>query len=142
MLPRRLAVLCCLLVLGAATGCGERGPQMAPVKGKVVHKGQPLKFGGVIFQPLNKGAIAHGEIQPDGTFTLYTHVEGDGAIVGQHLVSVTCYEGQNSDTGGNPDKERTLGRLLIPEKFTNCESSGLKAEVKADTPNEFTFDLK
>lgn len=141
MFARRLAVVCCLLLLSVATGCGSSGPQMAPAKGKVLYKGQPLKFGGVLFQPL-KGEVAHGEIQPDGTFTLYTHFEGDGAIVGQHLVSVTCYEGQNPQAGGSAEKERTLGKLLIPEKYTNCESSGLKFEVKPSTDNEFTLELK
>lgn len=137
---RILAVLSCLFLL-SAVGCGSRGPEMAPVKGKVLYKGQPLKFGGVLFQPL-KGEIAHGEIQADGTFTLYTNVEGDGAIVGQHLVSVTCYEGQNPQAASSGDAEPMLGRLLIPAKYTNCESSGLKAEVKPQQENEVTLELK
>jgi hypothetical protein len=137
----RLAIVLCLVLVGA-TGCGSAGPQMAPAKGKVLYKGQPLKFGGVLFQPL-KGEVAHGEIQPDGTFVLYTHVEGDGAIVGPHLVSVTCYEGQSPNAIGSADSERQLGKLLIPEKYTNCESSGLKAEVKPQAQdNEFTLELK
>ena len=127
-------------------GCGESMPTMAPAKGKVTYKGQPLKFGTVMFQPAT-GQSAKGEIQPDGTFDLSTERYGTGpaepgAAVGMHFVRITCFEGQApaGSSGGN-DVERPLGRSLIPENYTNFESSGIKAEVKPGGP-PFQFDLK
>jgi hypothetical protein len=138
----------CLLIVGmlaCLTGCGESMPTMAPAKGKVTYKGQPLKFGTVMFQP-SSGQSAKGEIQPDGTFDLSTERYGTGpaapgAAVGLHSVRITCYEGQAPAAPNGGDQERPLGRSLIPEHYTNVESSGLKAEVKPDAP-PFLFELK
>jgi hypothetical protein len=126
-------------------GCSEAMPTMAPAKGKVMYRGQPLKFGTVMFQP-SSGQSAKGEIKPDGTFELATERYGDGpsesgAPVGTHSVRITCYEGQRPAGLGEGDREPALGKSLIPEFYTNVESSGLKAEVKPDAP-PFLFELK
>jgi len=130
----------CWLFAGAlllfVTGCGEAMPTTAPAKGVVTYRGQPLKFGSVMFQPVS-GQAARAEIQPDGSFDLVTERYGDGpavpgAAIGTHLVRITCYEGQSPNAGGTGggDRERPLGKSLIPEHYTNVETSGIKLEVK------------
>lgn len=123
----------------AEGGCG-RGPEMAPVSGKVTYNGQPLKFGSVTFQP-QKGQPARGEILSDGTFTLSTFKAGDGAAVGTHKVRVACYDSQRApaQAGGG---EQSLGKLLIPVKYTVFDQSGLTANVKPTENAPFLFELK
>lgn len=120
-------------------GC-HRGPQLAPVTGKVMYNGQPLSFGVVQFQSAS-GQPARGEIQSDGTFSLSTYRPGDGAVVGTHRVRVTCYESQRpgtKPTGG----EQTLGKSLIPLNYTLFDQSGLTAEVKAGENQPIVLELK
>lgn len=130
------------LSLGAIlllAGC-ERGPQMVPVTGKVLYNGQPLAFGSIAFQPPS-GQPARGEIQSDGTFSLSTYRPGDGAVVGRHKVRVACYESQRPNAAKLPG-EQSLGKLLIPQKYTLFDESGLTAEVIADGNEPFVFELK
>lgn len=118
-------------------GCG--GPTLAPVKGKVTYKGKPLQFGGIMFQPAS-GQPARGIIGADGTFTLSTYFDGDGAVVGKHHVRVTCFEGQRPAAGPS-NVEHSLGKSLIPEQYSNYASSELTYEVQADKLNEPVFEL-
>ena len=126
------------LALAALVGC-DRGPTLVPVTGKVLYKGKPLEFGSVMFQPPS-GQPAVGEIQPDGTFTLSTFRPDDGAVVGTHKVRIACYESQRRGTAKGPG-EQSLGRLLIPMKYTLFDQSGLTADVREDQNEPIVFEL-
>jgi hypothetical protein len=115
----------CLLVL---SGCGQR-PALVPVSGRVTLDGKPLKFGSVMIQPA-AGPAARGTIQADGSFTVGTFKPGDGAIVGPATVRVACYEQQRPGAPA-PQGELALGKSLIPEKYTQFETSGITASVAA-----------
>jgi hypothetical protein len=97
---------------------------MAPVKGKVLLDGQPLTVGSVNTLP-TAGRGAHGDIQSDGSFQLRTFAKNDGALVGRHKVSVSAY-----DSTGPKGPESPYGRLLVPQRYTNPESSGLTIDVQ------------
>lgn len=131
-------VLCSLLGLMLFCGC-DKGPVVVPVTGKVTYQGKPLEFGSVTFQP-RQGQPARGEIQPDGTFSLSSYAPGDGAVIGTHKVRIACYTSQKK-TDQQPVGEQSLGKLLIPRKYTLFDYSGLTAEVKADGNNSFEFNL-
>ncbi|MBA4105966.1 MAG: hypothetical protein C0485_09425 [Pirellula sp.] len=109
-------------------GCGAQGPQLAPVQGRVLLDGQPLKTGQILTQP-PAGRGANGAIQSDGSFQLSSGRE-PGALVGTHSVAVVAYDG---DTSGAP--EASQGKLLVPQRYTNADTSGLIMEV---TPGENT----
>jgi hypothetical protein len=119
-------------------GC-ERGPILVPVTGKVLYRDKPLEFGSVMFQA-RSGQPAIGEIQPDGTFTLSTFQPNDGAVVGTHKVRIACYESQRPGAPKGPG-EQSLGRLLIPERYTLLDQSGLTAEVTEGQTEPFVFEL-
>jgi hypothetical protein len=132
-----------VLVLGlAVSGCGGSGRvAVAPVEGKVLYRGEPLKFGAVTFQPA-AGPPATGKIQSDGTFHLSTYGQDDGAAVGKHQVTVTCMESQAPNAPPpDPNKEPGLGKPLIPQKYLSPQTSGLTAEVK-DRNEPFVFELR
>lgn len=121
------------LAWGACAGCGSAGGGAAattliPVKGKVTYKGNALTKGRVKFEPDGFGRNAYGKIQSDGTFTLTTDKEGDGAIAGHHRVAVT-------ETGIKSPKD------ALAKKYASVASSGLTADVDVSN-TEFTFDLK
>jgi hypothetical protein len=120
-------------------GC-NRGPAMAQVSGKVIYNGKPLEFGTVMFLPAG-GQPARGDIQPDGTFTLSTYRLNDGAVLGKHKVRVACYESQRPGTVKQPG-EQSLGKLLIPVKYTFFEQSGLSAEIRDGENAPLKFELK
>jgi hypothetical protein len=117
----------CLIAVAVAAvllpGCG--GPRLAPVKGRVVFNGQPVKEAAITFSPagaekqLEAGKPATGFTEADGTFVLSTFSKEDGALVGTHSVNVVL-----DDT--NPAR---------------CKRhKGLTLEVKPGS-NEFTIEM-
>lgn len=134
MAMKRLAAYLLLALMLAAAGCG--GPKMAPVTGKITVVGLPAVRGSVSYIPENtKDAsckAASGEIGPDGTYVLNTPGEGEGAIVGRYIVSV-------SGRGLN-DAETMPPNRQIPARYATARQSGLTAEVKPGS-NEINFDL-
>lgn len=115
-------------------GCGDRRPELVPVQGTVLLDGQPLKVGQVLTQP-DAGRGANGAIQPDGTFQLQTGRE-PGALVGVHRVAVVAYE-----AGDSTLPEAPLGKLLVSQRYTSAETSGLTIEVKRGSDNSPTLEL-
>jgi len=117
------------MTCGLAAGC-KRNPRVVPVAGTVLYNGQPLPFGSVTFQP-DKGQPAVGDVS-SGTFTLSSYGPNDGAVPGKHGVAVVCYESQRPGFQAQGD---SLGKLLIPLKYTRLGSSGLSADI-TDTPGD------
>jgi len=121
-----LALIACGLA-ALAVGCGPRRPRV-PVQGRVLLDGEPLAFGSVSFQS-ESGQPATARIEPDGSFTLAVFGEGAGAVTGRNRVLVTCYEGQRQ-SAGDRDREMVLGQLLLPDRYTAYETSGLVIDVR------------
>lgn len=122
-----------LLAMTVFPGC-KRNPRVVPVSGIVMYNNKPLPFGSILFQP-EKGQMAVGEIQVDGTFKLSSYGPNDGAVPGRHLVSVNCYEGQRPGSKQPEGGEVSMGKLLIPLKYTRLGTSGLSADV-GDAPTQ------
>ena len=69
---------------------------MAPVRGRVVCDGKPVNQASLIFSPVPRnedateaGKPATGFTDAEGKYVLSTHRALDGALVGQHRVTVT-----------------------------------------------------
>lgn len=126
-------------VVAAASllGC-DRGPELASVEGVVTYEGEPLRFGSVMFQG-PQGPPATGKIV-DGAFNLAVRGYGDGAMLGVNRVRVSCYEAQSPDYRASSEAELSLGRSLIPIKYTNPRTSPLSVTVSPGT-NRVTLDL-
>ncbi|GAA4427903.1 lipoprotein [Bremerella cremea] len=140
---RSLSLVLLFVAVLMLLGCGRSGSlETAPVTGVVNYNGQPLKFGTVSFRPA-AGSPATGTIQSDGTFTLSTYGNGDGAIIGMNEVLVTATD-RDAGTAGEvaENTEMTAPKMLIPQKYTSFSTSELTADVVAGKTNTFTFDLK
>ena len=89
---RRLVLLFAVVAL-LPCGCG--GPAMAPVKGRVMFNGKPVKEAAITFAPIPKsdadkepGKPATGFTDEEGYYELSTYKPLDGALVGEHKVTV------------------------------------------------------
>lgn len=137
--PTSLGLLCLFVLIA---GCSSKSPfDTAPVTGKVLYKGKPLPYGNINFRP-KSGSPAFAPIGSDGTFTLSTYGNSDGAIVGKHDVLIKATE---LDAGKSPANdsgiEMPVAKSVIPRKYTSFATSGLTAEVVAGNENDFIFEL-
>ena len=141
------------LVLGAIllcffAGCG-RGPDLAPVEGKVTWKGKGPGFDGQItFQPVDGRRPAVGHLKADGVYKLTTFREGDGALVGEHRVMISVSRIDKADSSVKPkdlseEGSYVHGKLVwvLPEQYSDEKKSGLTATVKRGSKNEIDFSL-
>lgn len=149
MYRTKYALVAALLAVGMiiSLGCGQGKPTTAQVCGRVTFQGKPVPEGKIIFMPDN-GRPAIGEIGPDGRYELKTFAAGDGAAFGKHRVVI---EARRVSGGAKPKtlEEEFHGggaaanfsvEWLVPEKYSNSDTSNLTAEVKAG-PNVIDFDL-
>lgn len=118
-------------------GCGG-GLPVVPVTGVVKLDGAPVAEAGVGFYP-EKGPGVSGRTNKEGKFTLET-ANLAGALVGKYRVSVNKVK----FSGVGPDEQPQPGGLkteyLVPQKYSDPNTSGLTAEVGAGK-NDFTFEL-
>jgi hypothetical protein len=110
--------------------------ETAPVHGAVTLDGKPLAGGGVMFVP-DRGRGAVGAIASDGTYTVGTYGETDGAIVGRHKVAVF----PGSDTSQFEDLSAQPKTPTIPPRYQSAVTSGIEVEVKADQDNTLNIRL-
>jgi hypothetical protein len=107
-----------------------------PVKGTVTFQGSPLAEADVAFTPKG-GRPATGRTDAAGRFSLTTFKTNDGAMVGEHIVTVCKHVKKDPNaTGAYFDYVQ-----VTPEKFGRPNESPLRADVTASGPNEFTFDV-
>ena len=125
-------------------GCGSSGPAKAPVTGKVTHKGQPVTGGTLTFAPMasadatagKPGKPATGKIQQDGSYTLGTDSESDGAFVGRHRVlysaPTTEWETPGWDGKGKPPKPPVSPYARLHTKETEVEVTSGSNEINIE----------
>ncbi|MEM9351713.1 MAG: hypothetical protein AAGA92_01755 [Planctomycetota bacterium] len=132
-----------LLTLTGAllAGCDSPPYDLAPAAGRVTVDGQPLTGAKVMFAPATAGSSykvgkpAFGMLNEEGVFELSTYKPGDGAVVGDHWV--TLYKmGDSAQTRepGKPKaakKKSSWGEVSLPQRKS----------ISADEANEFVIEL-
>jgi hypothetical protein len=129
----RISTLAALVLL-LSGGCGQKTASVAAVRGTLTLNDKPLQSGNVVTIP-SAGHGAVGIIQ-NGKFELSTFGKNDGAVPGTHKVAIVAREPAQ---GNGP--EAVPGKLLVPERYTNPDASGLAIEVKAGEVNTPTLKL-
>lgn len=139
-------LLVCLAVVSlAGGGCSRRRgpvlPKTYPVTGIVSFAGKPLPGATVMFNPVagdGYGSIALTDAA--GRYKLTTFKPADGVVPGDYKVAITKMElgdsGSDSPAAVAPDP-----RNLLPARYANDATSGLKATVEAKPDNTFDFSL-
>jgi hypothetical protein len=148
-LPAILAIASC----GTDDGLGKR----YPVSGTVTYNDKPLEKGEISFvsEDLTKNYSATGIIT-DGSYTLSTGGNNDGAQVGKYKVTVKAKEEflakaqadfQKESGRDNPKfpptytaKAEAAAKSLIPAGYSDPRSTTLTADVKPES-NSINFKL-
>lgn len=116
-------------------GCGSQ-PETFVVTGQVVlNDGTPLQFGTIETLSVEKRVNARGTIQPDGTFSLTTFNEGDGAVPGEHRVVIIQTTSTPFAASSAVGMRHSHGHE-IAAKYRNFSTSGLSFTVVPDSTNE------
>jgi hypothetical protein len=141
--PGRLCALLVLAVgLAAISGCGDGRPKRARVTGVVIYHGKPVDGAGVTFY-CSGGALSRGTTDANGRFSLMTFStsgtgESDGAIVGEHTVSINKYIPDPND----PRPEGFKAKIsVLPARYASMLDSPLRRTVTAEGPNDFRIEL-
>lgn len=144
-----------------AVGCGgkpQRSSELVPAGGVVTMDGQPVAGAAVTFHPASGvgGGPPQRDLKPaaraktdaEGRFRLWTFEEGDGAVPGEHVVTINKVEitaSQEDPDAEGYDAARAAAepppKYIVPEKYGNPNTSGLTETVSPDGPNDFRFDL-
>lgn len=137
-----MLVLCQMALASLLLGGCQRGPApLTPVSGKVTFRGVALQTGTIVFTPDpsagDRGPIAHGKINSDGSFHLFTG-EAAGAPAGKYRVTVTAYANGGMQT---PSQPFVTPYSILPDKYRDPELSGLACEIKPNRPNSFDIPL-
>jgi hypothetical protein len=119
-------------------------PKLGKVHGKVTYNGKALDGGRVLFTPASgkggdSGQNASGEINSDGTYEMTTFNTGDGAILGQHIVTVVVQKGEMPKPDANSHIKYELPKNLVPSKYATADKSPLKCTV---VPEGTKFDIE
>src|SRR5262249_49022208 len=88
-------LFCIVLVVAAAPGCSRRPANVVRVKGKVTLGGQPLAGAVVTFSPTGPGNSSIGRTNGEGEYKLSHSAGVDGAVIGDHIVTITTQQDAN-----------------------------------------------
>ena len=147
-----LALVNVVLVLCALTvfGCGPKRPETASVSGRVTYQGKPVAEGRIVFHPEDGRRPAMAAINSDGSYRLTTFESEDGALPGKHRVTIKAVrvvggapvDELSKQSGEYVPNNAPLPTLewLVPEKYSNLNTTTLTAEVKSGG-NVINFDL-
>lgn len=155
-----------LIALSGCGGADSNRPQTYPVSGTVTQGGQPVADANVTFHLRDGSRSALGVTDAGGNFKLTTFVANDGAVAGEHEVTVTKYDrpavvargtgplvdtaeaGEGGDAKEDEPASRTAPRGETPDaksmlsaKYADPATSGLTATVSNSGANTFDFQL-
>jgi len=107
--------------------------------------GQTVSGATVSFTPAS-GPGAVGVTDAQGRFELTTFARGDGAVAGEHVVTITRFEAakQAGGDGGEyvpPTSPLPAPKNTFPKQYAEAETSGLKATIDPKPGNVVTLDL-
>ena len=139
IVKRRTAVSLPMIAVWTAglLGCGDSGPPLIPVQGKVFISGKAASEGGVTFRSVDNQMLQlAGAIQPDGTYVML-HNRRQGAPQGQYIVTVLVTETAKTADG----KYTGLPKTISNQKFSNPATTPLKVEVKEGNAAD-AYDLQ
>lgn len=128
IMKRRTAICLASIAVWTAglVGCGDSGPPLIPVQGKVFINGSPASEGGVTFRSVdNQMRQLAGAIQPDGTYVMM-HNRQQGAPQGQYIVTVLVTQTAKTADGNYTGLPKTISN----QKFSNPATTPLRVEVK------------
>ncbi|MBS0262543.1 MAG: carboxypeptidase regulatory-like domain-containing protein [Planctomycetes bacterium] len=89
--------LCVIVAIGAAGCDGRNRPSVVPVQGRLLIGGKPAAGANVVLHPVDPHVVSRsvGLTDADGSFRLMTYKTGDGAPVGNYVVTLFWCDAAN-----------------------------------------------
>lgn len=145
-----------MATLTCYSGCsdGVKRPQVFPVTGKVIWKGKPVEHATVVFFTPSSPRVARGETDAQGQFKLTTFNSSDGAIPGEHTITITKQKPAAATPPINLDNpgeaySKAMAEAAnpkidseLPSRYADPAQSGLVRTVTAEGPNDFEIILE
>lgn len=114
-------------------GCGDSQLATHKVEGKIQFAGGGVpRFGSVEFYHPEKKINARGKIESDGTFTVSTYEDGDGAIEGDHQITVNQIVTNHLAASAKIEIQHDHGKTAAA-KYRDYRTSGLKCTIVKGT---------
>ena len=124
---------------------------MVPVTGTVYYNGKLLEGADVGFMG-SVGRPSSGRTDAEGRFRLSAWKEGDGATLGQHVVTIMKLAEPKFTPKTNPDGSYIFRseaeqwafydrEMLLPDRYSSAMMTDLSATVTEEGPNDFTFKM-
>lgn len=127
-----------LALCGLVAGCGDSGPKLYPVTGKITVNGVPLTAGTVVYNP-DKGkgntftGVAVGELNSEGVYKLDTNGKA-GAPAGSYKITITS-------TGPvTQDNTKPLAKSPINTGYGLVDTTNLETTV-GEKPGKYDFEV-
>ena len=129
-----LTLVClAIILLPNLVGCNSDQLATYPVEGTIRFKdGTFPKFGDVEFYNAANKINARGQINRDGSFTVGTYGERDGAVEGMHRIIVMQVSGTYLTAQYNDVIKHDHGSLVNTAHF-DYRTSGLEYNIKPET---------
>jgi hypothetical protein len=149
-------IACLTLIAFVVVGCGKgpKRPDVARVSGVVKFDGKPVEGATITFSNNKSPRIATGMTDASGTYQLTTFSTNDGAIPGEHVVTISKFD-QPAGTATSPEDYAKMmqgkkgnvappgkAKGSLPAEYADPGKSGLKRTVVLGESNTFDFDLK
>lgn len=135
--PARLPMIIFATLLGCSATDLESDRQVYRIEGRVTFEGKPAGGAVVIFHPVDgsgdRVTTPRAVTDENGRYSLSYLGDEDGAPAGDYRVTVQWMRG-----GENPEQ----GTNLLPERFLDPNSSGLKVSVKSESGQVIDLALK
>jgi hypothetical protein len=130
------------VVVSAGCGAPPGTAPTVPVSGTATYKGQPLAGVVVTFNP-QSGRPGFGTTDPQGKFAVSTFRTKDGAVPGDHKVTITePPSNEPRPMPGSPEAKAAKAAKVasrFPAKYSSLKDTPLKTTVKEG--NKYDFEL-
>lgn len=137
---------CIVLIffVGGIAGCSRQfedkwsrsRPPVFKAAGNVTWNGEPAAGAVVTLHSKSHNLAASGKTDAAGKFVLTTWRHGDGAVAGDHSVTISTWEVRGYDGEGNP-----IEVPVMPAQYEQPETSGLTATIGERGENSLAFEV-
>lgn len=143
--PTCVAMCIAFLLFVVASGCSgkyedkwsKRRPPSLPTTGVVTWNGEPAVGAIVTLQSQSHNLSASGKTDAKGQFALTTWRQGDGAVAGEHKVTI-----ETSVIAGYGTDGSIIEVNAMPPKYEKPDTSGLTATINDKGKNVLSFAVE